>query len=166
MKRIKTFILVMVLAIAPSFVVTAQKTDFNGTWKLDQTKSTLAEYTPVLTRIVVRINGDSLLTERHYDTGDGQEYPFTENLTFDGKEYAITIYDMPRKSKASWSDQDGSVIFESTTTFSGDNGPQDFITKENWKVDKATRVLTISFANKMGGNEAAGAFILNKSNPN
>jgi len=155
--------LIMVLAISSSFVVTAQKSDFNGTWKLDQTKSTLAEYTPVLTRIVVRINGDSLLTERYYDTGDGQEYPFTENLTFDGKEYPITIYDMPRKSKASWSDQDGSVIFESTTTFSGDSGTQDFITKENWKVDKATSVLTISFANKMGGNDAAGAFIMNKA---
>jgi len=155
--------LIMVLAISSSFVVTAQKADFNGTWKLDQTKSTLAEYTPILTRIVVRINGDSLLTERYYDTGDGQEYPFTENLTFDGKEYPITIYDMPRKSKASWSDQDGSVIFESTTTFSGDSGTQDFITKENWKVDKATSVLTISFANKMGGNDAAGAFIMNKA---
>jgi len=166
MKRIEIFILVMVIAISSSFVVTAQKADFNGTWRLDQTKSTLAENTPVLTRIVVRINGDSLLTERYYDTGDGQVYPFTENLTLDGKEYAITIYDMPRKSKASWSDQDGSVIFESTTTATGDNGSQDFVTRENWKVDKATSVLTISFANKMGGNEASGAFILNKVVPN
>ncbi len=164
MKRTKIFMFVMVLAFSTSFVVTAQKTDFNGKWKLDMTKSTLVEYTPVLTRIVIKINGDSLLTERYYDTGDGQEYPFTENLILDGKEYGITIYDMPRKSKASWSDQDGSLIFESTTTFSGDNGSQDFITKENWKVDKATSVLTISFTNKMGGNEAAGAFILNKSN--
>ena len=46
---------VVVLAISSFFVVTAQKADFNGTWKLDRTKSTLAEYTPILTRIEIRI---------------------------------------------------------------------------------------------------------------
>jgi hypothetical protein len=166
MKRTKAFMFVVVLAISSFFVVTAQKADFNGTWKLDRTKSTLAEYTPILTRIEIRINGDSLLTERYYDTGDGQEYPFKENVTLDGKEYGITIYDMPRKAKASWSDQEGSIIFESTTTANGDNGSADFISKENWKVDKITGTFTISFTNKMAGNEASGAFILNKANPN
>ena len=155
---------VVVLAISSFFVVTAQKADFNGTWKLDRTKSTLVEYTPILTRIDIRINGDSLLTERYYDTGDGQEYPFKENVTLDGKEYGITIYDMPRKAKASLSDQEGSIIFESTTTASGDNGSQDFITKESWKVDKTTNTFTITFKNKMGSNESEGTFILNKSN--
>ena len=156
--------LVMVLAISSSFMVTAQKADFNGTWKLDRTKSTLVEYTPILTRIDIKINGDSLLTERYYDTGDGQEYPFKENVTLDGKEYGITIYDMPRKSKASWSDQGGSLIFESTTTTSGDNGSVDFITKENWEIDKTTNSFTITYKNKMGSNESEGTFILNKSN--
>jgi hypothetical protein len=166
MKRTKVFMFVIVLAISSSFVVTAQKADFNGTWKLDRTKSTLVENTPILTRIDIKINGDSLLTERYYDTGDGQEYPFKENVTLDGKEYGITIYDMPRKAKASWSDQEGSIIFESTTTATGDNGSADFISKENWKVDKINGAFTISYTNKMAGNEAAGAFILNKANPN
>jgi hypothetical protein len=164
MKRTKAFMFVVVLAISSFFMVTAQKADFNGTWKLDRTKSTLVEYTPILTRIDIRINGDSLLTERYYDTGDGQEYPFKENVTLDGKEYGITIYDMPRKAKASLSDQEGSIIFESTTTASGDNGSQDFITKESWKVDKTTNTFTITFKNKMGSNESEGTFILNKSN--
>ena len=164
MKRTKAFMFVVVLAISSFFVVTAQKADFNGTWKLDRTKSTLVEYIPILTRIDIRINGDSLLTERYYDTGDGQEYPFKENVTLDGKEYGITIYDMPRKAKASLSDQEGSIIFESTTTASGDNGSQDFITKESWKVDKTTNTFTITFKNKMGSNESEGTFILNKSN--
>lgn len=165
MKRTKIFMLVMVLAISSSFMVTAQKADFNGTWKLDRTKSTLVEYTPVLTRIDIKINGDSLLSERYYDTGDGQEYPFKENVTLDGKEYGITIYNMPRKTKASWSDQEGSLIFESITTFTGDNGNEDFITKESWKVDKTNNTFTISYKNKMGSNESEGTFILTKSNP-
>jgi hypothetical protein len=163
MKRIIIFASLMVFAIASSYQVSGQKADFNGIWKLDMTKSTVAQYTPILLRIHVKINGDTLLTERFYDTGDDQEYPFTENLTIDGKEYNIIIYDMPRKSKASWSDQDGSVLVESTTTFNGDSGSEDFISKEVWKADAANKTLTISFKNSMAGNDADGVFIFNKA---
>jgi len=166
MKRKTLFVLLMAFAITTSLTVSAQKSDFNGTWKLDRTKSTLVEYTPILTRIDIKINGDSLLTERYYDTGDGQEYPFIENVTLDGKEYSITIYEMPRKTKALWSEPDGSVIIESITTFMGDMGSQDFISKESWKVDKTNNTVTISFTNKMGENGSSGAYILNKTNPN
>ena len=165
MKRTMLFVLLMAFAITSTLTVSAQKSDFNGTWKLDRTKSTLVEYIPILTRIDIRINGDSLLTERYYDTGDGQEYPFTENVTLDGKEHNMTIYEMPRKIKALWSEQDGSVIVESITTFMSDMGSQDFISKEAWKVDKTSNTCTISFTNKMGENGSAGAFILNKAVP-
>ena len=165
MKRIKLFMPVMVLTIFSSFLASAQKADFNGTWRLNPGKSTLAEYTPVLTRINVRITGDSLLTERYYDTGEGQEYPFTENVTLDGKEHSITIYEMPRKTKALWSENDGTLVVESVTTFTGDMGTQDFVSKEAWKVDKINNTITISFTNKMGDIGSEGAFILNKAIP-
>lgn len=160
MKRTALIIFTMAFAITSTIQLSAQKTDFNGTWKLDMTKSTLPEYTPVLVQIDVQIKGDSLITERHYDTGDGQVYPFTENLILDGKEYSITIYEMPRKSKASWAEQDGSVAFESTTTA---NGSEDFISKETWKADVANKTLVINFKNNMAGQEATGLFFLNKA---
>jgi len=160
MKRITLIITSIVFTIAVSIQSSAQKADFNGTWKLDMTKSTLPEYTPVLVRIDVQIKGDSLLTERHYDIGDGQIYPFTENLTLDGKECSITIYEMPRKSKASWADQDGSVVFESTTT---SNGSEDFNSKEAWKADAANKTLVINFKNSMSGQESSGLFFLKKA---
>lgn len=160
MKRTALIIFTMAFAIVSSIQSSAQKADFNGNWKLDMTKSTLAEYTPVLVGINVQIKGDSLLTERHYDTGDGQIYPFTENLTLDGKEYSITIYEMPRKSKASWAEQDGSVIVESNTTA---NGSEDFISKETWKADAANKTLVINFKNSMAGQEVTGLFFLNKA---
>jgi len=138
----------------------------SGIWKCDQVKSTFGEYSVIFSRIDIKNNGDSLLTERYYDTGDGQEYPFIENVTLDGKEYSITIYEMPRKTKALWSEPDGSVIIESITTFMGDMGSQDFISKESWKVDKTNNTVTISFTNKMGENGSSGAYILNKTNPN
>jgi hypothetical protein len=166
MKKVIFLIFLLTLVIASAFTAIGQKSDFTGTWKLDRTKSILAENFPNLVKISVRINGDSLLTERVYDTGDGQEYPFTENVTLDGIEYNITIYEMPRKTKASWSEQDGSLILESTTTYNGDTGPQDFISKETWKVDKANNTFTISFKNKSSGGESEGAFFFNKVVPN
>ncbi|NLJ42367.1 MAG: hypothetical protein GX431_01830 [Bacteroidales bacterium] len=158
MKKILLIGLAMLMSIGISYRASAQKPDFNGKWKLDATKSTLPEYTPVLTRINVVVKGDSLLTQRFYDTGDGQEYPFTENVTLDGKEYSITIYDMPRKTKASASSEDGSFYVESTTT----TGSGDFVSKETWKTDPSNKILTISFKNVMEGNEGTGSFILNK----
>jgi hypothetical protein len=163
MKKITLIITLIAFAIASALPVAGQKTDFNGTWKLDRTKSTLAENSPTLVRIDVTIKGDSLLTERYYDTGDGQEYPFTENVTLDGKEYNITIYDMPRKTKASWSEQDGAVNLESTTTFNGDAGSENFVSKETWKADIANKILTINFKNNISAGEVTGVFLFNKS---
>jgi hypothetical protein len=163
MKKALLFALSMVFAIGVSLQVSGQKTDYNGIWKLDVNKSTLTENTPVLVKINVTIKGDSLLTERFYDTGDGQEYPFTENLTLDNKEYNISIYNMPRKSKASVSSEDGSVLVESTTTVEGNGGTADFISKEVWKADTTNKTLTISCKNSMAGEESTVLFLLNKS---
>lgn len=163
MKKTFLFALSMVFAIAFSLQVSGQKTDYNGNWKIDVNKSTLTENIPVLLKINVTLKGDSLFTERFYDTGDGQEYPFTENLTLDNKEYNIVIYNMPRKSKASLSSNDGSVMIESTTTLEGDSGTADFVSKESWKVDNDNKTLTISCQNNMAGQESTGIFFLNKT---
>lgn len=162
MKRTVLFSILCVAAITLSVNVSAQNYDFRGTWKLDAAKSTLPQNTPVLVQIDVRINGDSLLTERYYDTGDGQIYPFTENLTLDSKEYGITIYEMPRKTKASWTSQK-EVSVESNITVNANGGNEEFISKETWKTDEANQVLTISFANKLSGMEATGTFVMNKA---
>jgi hypothetical protein len=162
MKKIAFLVFLMNLILASTLSVTGQKVNFNGTWQLDVNKSTLLEYTPSLLRINILIKADSLLTERVYEGGDGQQYPFTENLTLDGKEYKITIYEMPRKAKVSWSEQDESLILESVTTFYGDNGAEDFASKEIWKFDKSNNIFTISFKNKASGGESEGTFIFNK----
>jgi len=83
----------------------------------------------------------------------------------DGKEHSITIYEMPRKTKAVWSETDGTLVVESVTTFMGDMGTQDFVSRESWKADKTKNSFTISYKNKMGSAESEGALILNKVNP-
>jgi hypothetical protein len=142
-----------------ALTVSGQKADFSGSWKLDRSRSIIPEYTAVLVKITIGFAGDSLLTERVYDIGDGQEYPFKENLTLDGREYKITIYEMPRTAKAVMSEQENAVMLESTIIVEGSGGTENFVSAETWKVDKASGTLTISFKNKMSGGESEGSFI-------
>lgn len=163
MKKIISAIILSFLVLLFSNSASGQKADFSGTWKIDISKIPVTGNFPVLVKITINIKGDSLLTERFYNTGDGQEYPFKENLTLDGKESAITVYEMPRKAKVTWKEKDVILIHQATTTANGSNGPVDFISTETWSVDNVTNILTISFINKAMEGESTGSFIFNKS---
>jgi hypothetical protein len=163
MNKIISSVILSILILLISNSLTGQKSDFNGTWKLDLSKIPATGNFPVLTKIIININGDSLITERFYDTGDGQVYPFDENLTLDGKENLITVYEMPRKSKATWKEKGIVLIHEATTTANGSNGPVDFKSTETWTVDSVNNILTISFKNNIFTEELTGSFIFNKS---
>ena len=90
-----------ILFFISSFSVHAQNTDLTGEWKLNREKTILADNQLFLSKITIQVKGDSLLTTRVYENDNGEEYPFEENLTLDGKDCKIVIYEMPRTSKAS-----------------------------------------------------------------
>jgi len=161
MKTKSIFILIF-LAIITSVSVNGQNSEFSGEWNMDKEKSTVSEEL-FLSRVTIQLKNDTLLTTRVYANGYGEEYPFDENLSLDGKDCSIYIYDMPRTSKASRSTSDGSLSIESKTTFYGDSGEEDLIAKEIWKVDNAGKVLTINYTNKMSGGETTGTSYYNKT---
>jgi hypothetical protein len=159
----KNKIIFSILAIIiPSLSALSQKSNITGEWKLNMEKTVLADNQLFLSGITIQLKSDSLLTTRVYQNGNGEVYPFEENLTLDEKEYKIYIYDMPRTSHASRSKTDGSVLIESTTTFSGNNGDENLIAKESWKVDNETKMLVFSFTNKMSGAETIGTYYYNR----
>jgi hypothetical protein len=161
--KTKTVIVVLVLIIVnSSFSVYGQKAGFSGEWKLNREKTVLGDSQLFMSGVTLLLKGDSLLTTRVYENGNGEQYPFDEDLSLDGKECKIIIYDMPRTSKATRSKSDGSISIESKTTFYGNNGEEDMIAKETWKVDSEGRILTIDFTNTMTGNEMTGTHYYNK----
>jgi hypothetical protein len=127
----------------------------SGNWKINPSKSAVPSDQLYLAKINFQVKGDSLLTTRVYQSPDGQEYPFEEKLTLDGKEHKIYIYDMPRSSKAI-KGEGGVITIESKTTFQGNGGEDNLITKENWKMDGAT--LVQDFTTQMSGQEVKGTF--------
>jgi hypothetical protein len=154
--KTKTIITTFSLLIILSSHAFAQKPDFSGEWKLDKEKTVLADNPLFLLKITIQQKTDSLLTTRVYENGNGEEYPFDENLSLDSKDCKIVIFEMPRTSRASRSATDGSITIESATTFNGNNGEEDMKAKELWKVDQAGQVLTLEFTNAMSGNETTG----------
>ncbi|HEX2976455.1 MAG TPA: hypothetical protein VHO68_11020 [Bacteroidales bacterium] len=137
------------------FVITASAQKFDGAWKINAAKSTVPTDQLYLSKINFKVKGDSLYTTRYYQSPDGQEYPFDEVLTLDGTEHKLTIYDMPRVTKAS-KGENGAIVIESKTTFYGNGGEDNLTAKETWKVDGNT--LVQDFTNQMSGQEFKGTF--------
>jgi hypothetical protein len=162
MKTKTIFLLLILITITFSYSALGQGNSFSGEWKLNKEKTVLAENQLFLSGVKILIRNDTLFTTRTYEDMNGGEYPFDENLSFDGKENKITIYDMPRTSKASKSETDGTLIIESTTTFNGQYGAEDLIAKETWKVDNEGNTLTIDFTNKTPEGEITGTHFYNK----
>jgi len=155
MKTKTTFLFLIVLIISSAFSASGQKLNFSGAWKLDKAKTVLADSRLFLSKITIQMKSDTLLTTRTYENENGEEYPFDENLSLNGKDCKIFIYDMPRTTKASLA-ADGSIVVESLTTFYTDNGDENLTAKETWKVDAEGKTLTIAFTNKMSAGESSG----------
>jgi hypothetical protein len=162
MKTRTTLPILFLLIFAPVISSFGQKVDFSGEWKLNKEKTTLTDNSLFLSGIKIMLRSDSLLTTRAYENSNGEEYTFDENLSLDGKEGKIVIYNMPRTSKVSKAAGLESLIFESVTVFTGQYGADSLVSKETWKLDPESKNLVIEFTNKMTGNEMVGKIFFNK----
>jgi hypothetical protein len=150
------------LLVVTAFSLQAEEPGFNGEWKLNREKTVMQGNQIFLSKLSIKVAGDSLLTTRTYENADGQQYPFVENLSLDGKESKIIIYDMPRTTKATRSASDGTLVLDSNTTFYRDGQETVLNSKETWKVEPGEKLLTISFTTKMGDREFPGTLFLDR----
>jgi hypothetical protein len=164
MKPIKSFSLVVLLIISTVVFAGDKKSNYSGTWTLNKEKTPSVGGQIFLSKINFILKNDSLLTVRTYENNNGETYPFNENLTMDAKEYKIIIYEMPRKSKAYWSEQGSSLVIESTTTFTRDGSPQDLLSKETWKMDENGTSITVDYTTTLSTGVFNGTYFFQKAN--
>lgn len=162
MKIKKLFSLIVLLSIVVSVSAVSKKNSYAGEWKLDREKTVSGNSRLMLSKITFNLKNDSLFTARVYENANGEEYPFTENLTMDGKEHEIRIYDMPRKARAYWSQQDGLLIIETTTTFLRDSVGVDVVSKETWKVNETGSILVADYVSTTTEGEVKGTVFFKK----
>lgn len=150
MKTRSLILLAALFVLATPAAVKAQSADFNGNWKLNTEKSQVPSDQLYLLKLTIKVDGNNLVTTRTYSDPNGQEYPFEENLTLDGKECKISVYDMPRTSKAT-KEADGTIKVLSVTTFYANGGEENLTADETWKLQEGMLVMEVT--NKMMGNE-------------
>lgn len=147
------------LALFTTVTLSAQKSDFNGDWTLNKDKTVMADHQMFLSKITIHLKADSLLTTRTYENENGEEYPFDENVSLDGNDCKMSVYEMPRTTKANLTG--GLISVESKTIFNGENGADSLLAKEAWKVRNDT--LIIDFNNKMAAGEVSGTSYYNRA---
>jgi len=114
-----------------------KKTDFSGSWKLNESKSQMGEGRGRMAATKMKITqAASVLTnEKTSVRQSGEEVTSTEKVTFDGKETDNSANNRKRKSIASWS-ADGKVLtVNSNTIFDRDGNTMEI---------KAVEVYTLS----------------------
>jgi hypothetical protein len=162
MKTKTIIILGMLLIFFSSSTIKGQSSKFSGEWKFNKEKTALKSSRLFLSQIKIHLKSDSLLTRRIYEADSGEEYPFVENLSLDGKECKIVIYDMPRTTKALFSAKTGLINVESTTTFYGDYGEDNFKAKETWKVEDKGKTLSIATSSTFSGGSSSDTLYFDK----
>ncbi len=158
MQTKKCFSLFVLLFIAAYVYAGDKNSSLSGIWKLNREKTPSVSGQIFLSKISILFKNDSLLTVRTYENNNGETYPFDEILTMDGKEYKIVIYEMPRKSKAYWSEQGKSLVIESTTTFTSDSQEENFLSVETWKMDENGASINVNYKTTSSAGVFNGTF--------
>ena len=72
------------------------------------------------------------------------------------------IYEMPRKSKAQWSEKENSLLIETNTIYNGNSGEQNINTIETWKLSQDGNQLIYDFVTKTSEGSLKGTYYFNK----
>ena len=127
------------------FYIKGKKTDFSGTWKLNENKSNLGEGSRFASsQLVVTQKEDKLTVERTATNRNGEEMKFNSDYTLDGKEYEETVRNRPRKVTANWSDDGKGITISSTSKFERNGEEMVFTSKETWTLSADGKSLTVN----------------------
>jgi hypothetical protein len=137
--------------------------DFSGEWKLDRENTVLSESPLYLSKITITQEKNSLQTARIYMNQYGEQYPFDEEIIVDGEEREILIYEMKRRTAATWSEDGKSLLITTKTKYYGNSGEGEFSVEETWTLDKKGAILSIEYTNNSEWGINAGTYFYKKA---
>jgi hypothetical protein len=150
-KLITTSVFVILIASTTVSYSQAGKTNFSGTWALNESKSTPAEggFRMVL-QMVITQDGNNLSYESTRKNMDGEDVKTTSKFTLDGKECSnpAGFQNSTRKSIVTWSADGKALGYAHTSNFEMNGETREFKSSESWKLtdDKTLSVeVTMNF---------------------
>ena len=132
----------------------ADRANFSGEWKLNESKSELVGQFPLcifgggdrMRSKTMKIAGhaDFLTVDVASSSADGALVTRQEKLTFDGKGREATFVGSPReKSTARWSDDGQTMTVNSVKSFDTNGEKADFKVTEIWKLINAGKSISV-----------------------
>ena len=137
------------LLVGPFFllsIISKKNVDFSGEWKLNQNKSEMGQYAPIVPlKIKAEQKADALAITKTSPGFDGSgEVTASETLGFDGKEVETTVTpgNSKRKASAKWS-ADGQTLTITYTLMLDFNGQATEVKgTETWTLSNEGKTLT------------------------
>src|SRR3982750_3572227 len=136
-------------ALLLSFAVMPEKSKFEGSWKLNESKSELGDFGGRFAPRKIKVEQkDDAITIAKTTPGfnGGEDVVRTETLTFDGKTVESTSQGgfgkSKRKASIKWSADDKSFVITQNTSFEGQDGPIEISGTETWTLSADGKTLT------------------------
>ncbi|MBS1920431.1 MAG: hypothetical protein JST17_09270 [Bacteroidetes bacterium] len=145
-KKLITFITVPALLL--SFTFLADKANFSGDWKLNESKSDFgqrgARFAVKELKVDQKDDAITIASTRPSFQG-GDDMTSSETLTFDGKEIEGKGFgNSTKKSSLKWSDDGLSFTISSNTTMERNGETMEFSGKETWVLSDGGKILTVT----------------------
>ncbi len=133
------FMLAFTMIVCSSLSVNAQRANFSGDWKLDESKSELGEFSGRAARSVKADQKDDAITITKTTPGfnGGDPITTTVTLTYDGKVAESEGFGgAKRKSTAKWSEDGKTLTISSNMVLERDGQSFEIKSTENWTLTK------------------------------
>lgn len=161
MKSYQHFLVIFALLLSTSVFGDDGKANFSGVWSFDKEKSVLEQagrYTPAKLKIV---QSDSLMTvERTYERENEDDFVYEEKLTLDSTECVNWIFDFPKKSVVTWSEDGKQMTVTSHVVFERDGQEFEMDTVDIFSLKEDD--LSVEFTSKSPRRERKGTLIYSK----
>jgi hypothetical protein len=145
-KLISASMFVLLIASSNASYSQSGKTNFSGTWALNESKSTPVEGGFRALQMVITQDGNNLSYESTRKNRDGVDVKTTSKFTLDGKECENPGFgNNPRKSVVTWSADGKTLNYAHSSKFERDGATQEFKYSESWNLneDKTLSVVTV-----------------------
>jgi hypothetical protein len=156
-------------ALLLSFVLMPEKSKFEGSWKLNESKSELGDFGGRFAPRKIKVEQkDDAITIAKTTPGfnGGEDVVRTETLTFDGKTVESTSQGgfgkSKRKASIKWSADDKSFVITQNTSFEGQDGPIEISGTETWTLSADGKTLTAETKNTSPQGEYAMKAVYDK----
>ena len=164
MRTITMLFVAAVLLASLSPVTAGEKTNYSGTWNLNNEKSQIGEGGGwmLTTKLTIKQEETKMTIDRVTKRRSGEETTSTEIITLDGVECQNTIGERQKTSAATWSEDGASLTISSKMVFEREGNKMEITSTEIWKLTEEGKCLSNDYTSQSPRGERKATYVYDK----